>query len=119
MKQLLLAAPLMLAACAEPLIKDSDVIMMAPDPAYTYSASGAITPSSCQSGRASLYSGTASGCQRDLVFANQVLNPADLVHPVPPGPANAGPIGRAADRYLNGTPETTTGEEATRGGLLQ
>ncbi|WBU57198.1 hypothetical protein [Paracoccus sediminicola] len=108
MKRLIFLAPLMLAACAEPMIKDSDVIRNAADPAYTYSEGGQIIPSSCL-GRASSYSGTASACQRDVAFARQVVNPSDLVAPRPAGPPPAGPVGRAVDSYVNPEPPITSG----------
>lgn len=95
-----LLAPLFLTACAEPMITDSDVMRQAADPAYSYGDGGGAIPSSCRGGP-SLYSGMPSGCQRDLVFAAQVVNTSDLVQPTLPGAASAGPVGRAADRYLN------------------
>ncbi|AGT08865.1 hypothetical protein [Paracoccus aminophilus] len=100
MRQLLILLPLALAACAEPMIADSDVIRTARDPAYSYGEGGGVVPSSCRGG-ASRYSGTPSGCQRDLVFAAQAVNPGDLVEPGVPGPGPAGPVGRAADRYID------------------
>lgn len=92
-----------LAGCAEPMIRDSDVIRTGTDPAYVFGDGGGVVPTSCLGG-ASRYSGTPSGCQRDLVFAGQARNPADLVAPMPPAPPAAGPIGRAADRYLDPDP---------------
>lgn len=92
-----------LAGCAEPMIRDSDVIRTGTDPAYVIGEGGGVVPTSCLGG-ASRYSGTPSGCQRDLVFAGQARNPADLVAPLPPAPPAAGPIGRAADRYLDPDP---------------
>lgn len=99
MRRLLCLAPFVLAACADPMIPDSDVIQRGRDPAYSYGDGGGVLPSSCRGG-ASDYSAMPSGCQRDLVFAAQVVNPSDMVQPTPPGAASAGPIGRAADRYL-------------------
>lgn len=107
MKRALILTPLLLAACAEPMIHDSDVIRRAADPAYTHGEAG-IVPVSCQGNRSS-YSARPSGCQRDLVFASQVANPADLVTPIQPGPGPAGPVGRAADGYINPDPAIPTG----------
>ncbi|SMO45030.1 hypothetical protein [Paracoccus laeviglucosivorans] len=100
MRTILFLLPLTLAACAEPMIRDSDVIRTGTDPAYTYGDGGGVVPTSCLGG-ASRYSGTPSGCQRDLAFARQVVNPSDLVEPTPPGAGSAGTVGRAADRYVN------------------
>lgn len=97
-----LASALLLTACAEPMIRDSDVIRTSMDPSFTYNEGGVVIPTSCQPGRASTYSGTPPGCARDVAFAKQVLNPSDLVDPIPPGPPPTGPVGRAADAYLNG-----------------
>lgn len=91
---------LLLGGCAEPMIRDSDVVRTGTDPAYIYGPGGGAVPTACAGG-ASGYSNTQPGCQRDLVFAQQVANPEDLVQPRTPGPGPAGPIGRAADRYLN------------------
>lgn len=106
MKRALILIPLFLTACAEPMISDSDVIRKAADPAYTHGEAG-IVPVSCQ-GNLSSYSSRPSGCQRDLVFASQVANPSDLVAPVPPGPGPAGPVGRAADDYIDPDPRIGT-----------
>ncbi|RMC34926.1 hypothetical protein [Paracoccus alkanivorans] len=107
MKHTLILIPLLLASCAEPMIRDSDVIRRAADPAYIHGEAG-IVPVSCQ-GNLSSYSSRPSGCQRDLVFASQVANPADLIDPVSPGPGPAGPVGRAADAYINPDPAAGTG----------
>lgn len=101
MKHLLILTLPMLAACTDPLVKDSDVMRRASVPAYTYSESGNVTPASCQ-GVGQGYSSRAPACERDLAFARQVANPRDLVSPVSPGPGAAGPLGRAADRYIYG-----------------
>ena len=101
MKYLLIPAVALLAACTDPLIKDSDVIARASAPAYGYSESGHVIPSSCQR-VGGIYSRRAPGCERDLVLARQVANPRDLVSPVSPGPAAARPLGRAADSYIYG-----------------
>lgn len=101
---LALAGLALLAACDEPMIPDSDVIRLAPDPAYTYSPLGGVIATSCRADRPSRYTSMPSSCQRDMVLARQVTNPADLVDPVVPGPPAAGPIGRAADAYIGGTP---------------
>lgn len=98
-----LAAIGLLAACDEPMIRDSDVIRQAADPAYTYGPLGGVIASSCQPSRPSSLSSSPSACQRDMVLARQVTNPSDLVDPVTPGAPAAGPIGRAADAYINGT----------------
>ncbi|MFV0386020.1 hypothetical protein [Paracoccus sp. (in: a-proteobacteria)] len=100
MKRVLFLGPLVLLAACEPMIRDSDVVRYAADPAFVYSESGRIIPTSCRGN--STYSSRASACQRDLVFAQQVTNPSDLVVPRKPGPARAYPVGRAADRYLYG-----------------
>ncbi|MBK4214330.1 hypothetical protein JJJ17_00175 [Paracoccus caeni] len=101
MKYLLIPTVALLAACTDPLIKDSDVIARASAPAYGYSESGHVIPSSCQRVGGNI-SRRAPACKRDLVLARQVSNPRDLVSPVTPGPGAAGPLGRAADRYLYG-----------------
>lgn len=88
-----------LTACAEPLIGDGDVIRRASDPAYEYGPLGEVRAVSCNVTRPSGYSSVPSGCQRDVVFARQVAHPADLVDPLPPGPAPSGPVGRAAQAY--------------------
>lgn len=100
----LAAAPalMLLGGCAEPMITDSDVIRMAAEPAYTYDEGGRLMATSCRPDRPSTYSGTPSACQRDVVFARQVAYPGDLVRPREAGPAAAGPVGTAADRYLTG-----------------
>lgn len=95
-------AALLLGGCAEPMIPDSDVIRMAAEPAYTYDDAGRLAATSCRPDRPSTYSGTPSACQRDVVFARQVAYPDDLVRPRQAGPAAAGPVGAAADRYLAG-----------------
>lgn len=91
----------LLAACDEPMIPDSDVIRLAPDPAYTYAPLGGVMPTSCRADRPSRYTSMPSSCQRDMVLARQVTNPGDLVDPVVPGPPAAGPIGQAADAYIS------------------
>lgn len=101
----LLLLPL-LAGCAEPMINDSDVIRMAAEPAYTLDEGGRLMATSCRPDRPSTYSGTPSACQRDVVFAHQVADPADLLRPRVPGRPAAGPIGAAADRYLYGGVQT-------------
>lgn len=112
-KLAVLPALLALSACAEPMIADSDVIRYASEPAYTYDEGGRIFPTSCLTGRSSTYSGTPSSCQRDVVFARQVANPDDLVSPRKPAPPSAGPLGRAADAYLQGAATVPLG---SRGG---
>ena len=99
----------LLAGCTEPMIKDSDVIRHATEPAFGYDERGQIQPTSCRSDRPSTYSGTPSACARDVVFAKQVFDPVDLVNPRRPGPAPAAPLGRAADSYINGNVVTPTG----------
>lgn len=99
----LLPLMLMLGACAEPMIPDSDVIRMAAEPAYTYDEGGRLAATSCRADRPSTYSGTPSACQRDVVFARQVAYSGDLVRPRQAGAAAAGPVGAAADRYLSGS----------------
>lgn len=102
-RPLALAAPaalICLAGCAEPMIPDSDVIRHAAEPAYTYDEGGRLAATSCRADRPSSYSGTPSACQRDVVFARQVANPADLIQPRTPGRPVAGPVGAAADAYL-------------------
>ena len=95
--------PLLVAAgCAEPMIPDSDVIRHAAAPAYGYDEGGRLMATACRPDRPSLYSGTPSACQRDVVFARQVANPRDLVQPRVAGRPAAGPVGAAADRYLYG-----------------
>lgn len=120
MKQLILIAPaLLLSACAEPMIKDSDVVRTAMDPIYTYNEGGVVIPSSCQPGRASTYSGVPSRCSQDVALARQVLNPNDMVDPIAPGPAQTGPIGRAADDYLYGGQQAPGGGFGATGGGMR
>ena len=68
---LLTFIPLLVAAgCAEPMIPDSDVIRHAAEPAYSYDEGGRLMATACRPDRPSLYSGTPSACQRDVVFAH-------------------------------------------------
>lgn len=103
---MLIALPL-LAACTDNLIKDSDVLKHAANPLYVYSESGHVIPSSCQN-TSSGYSSRAPRCESDLILARQVSNPRDLVDPQRPGPAAAGPVGRAAESYLYKNSELST-----------
>lgn len=96
---LTIIAALALAGCDEPMVRDGDVIRRAADPAYAYDKLGDVQAVSCNVSRPSGYSSVPSGCQRDVVFARQIARPADMIDPRRPGPAPAGPVGRAADAY--------------------
>lgn len=116
---LLTFIPLLVAAgCAEPMIPDSDVIRHAAEPAYSYDEGGRLMATACRPDRPSLYSGTPSACQRDVVFARQVADPRDLVRPRIAGRPAAGPVGAAADRYLYGTRTAPWATAAGQGGQI-
>ena len=108
----------LLAGCMEPMIRDSDVIRHATEPAYGYDERGQIQATSCRPDRPSTYSGTPSACVRDVAFAKQVFSPADLVDPRRPGPAPAGPPARQRRRTRRADHDPRHRRHDTRAGLL-
>ncbi len=77
-------------------------MLQANAPSFIIAPTGYVTPTACRQGQASGYSALPSGCMRDRVLARQVANTTDLIAPAAPGQAMAGPVGAAANTYLNG-----------------
>lgn len=106
MKSVPILVPALLSGCAMWTgLPETDVIRYATEPAYTRTENGKVIATTCQTSRLDqreAYSELPPGCKRDLVFADQVANPADLTRPAQPGPAAAAPAARAANDYLYG-----------------
>ncbi|MDO5621556.1 MAG: hypothetical protein Q4G24_08820 [Paracoccus sp. (in: a-proteobacteria)] len=121
-RHLVFMSVLLLAGCNDPFIQEGNVIRRAADPAYAYDDFGRVQAVACNIAQPSGYSSAPSACQRDVVFARQIARPSDLVDPRNPGPAPAGPVGRAADRYIGGTaaslPAGSTSRYPSRGAVI-
>lgn len=87
----LLAAPLLLAACADG--------REWPERGFLLSGDEAV-PISCLAGYGRTDGELPLGCANELNLARMVESPRDLVAPRQAGPAFAEPVAAAAERYL-------------------